>query len=76
VRDYADQRNLAAGEDTALTAFVLLLSFLDRPADPQQLRHLLGRGSDRLTADDLVRLGKKLDVRARKVRCRCPQSRS
>jgi subfamily B ATP-binding cassette protein HlyB/CyaB len=73
VRDYADQRNLAAGEDTALTAFVLLLSFLDRPADPQQLRHLLGRGSDRLTADDLVRLGKKLDVRARKVRAKPAQ---
>jgi len=32
-------------------SFVLLLSFLDRPADPQQLRHLAAKGSERLTAD-------------------------
>jgi ATP-binding cassette, subfamily B, bacterial HlyB/CyaB len=44
-----------------------MLSFLDRPADPDQLRHILGKGSAPLNADDLVRLSKKLDVRARKV---------
>jgi len=44
-----------------------MLSFLDRPADPAQLRHILGKGSAALDADDLVRLGKKLDVRARKI---------
>jgi ATP-binding cassette, subfamily B, bacterial HlyB/CyaB len=54
-------------EESALASFVLLLSFLDRPADPAQLRHLLGKGSEAVTADDLVRLSKKLDVRARKV---------
>lgn len=54
-------------QDTALDSFVLLLSFLDRPADPQQLRHTLGKGSEPLTAEDLVRLAKKLDVQARKV---------
>lgn len=54
-------------QDTALDSFVLLLSFLDRPADPRQLRHTLGKGSEPLTADDLVRLAKKLDVQARKV---------
>jgi subfamily B ATP-binding cassette protein HlyB/CyaB len=55
-------------EDSALDSFILLLSFLDRPADPAQLRHLLGKGSEPLVADDLVRLSKKLDVRARKIR--------
>ncbi len=57
-------------DESALTSFVLLLSFLDRPADPAQLRHLLGKGSEAVTADDLVRLSKKLDVRARKVRAK------
>jgi ATP-binding cassette, subfamily B, bacterial HlyB/CyaB len=56
-----------ACRDSALDSLVLLLSFLDRPADPQQLRHLLGKGSAPLDADDLVRLAKKLDVQARKV---------
>jgi subfamily B ATP-binding cassette protein HlyB/CyaB len=46
---------------------VLLLSFLDRPADPEQLRHLSGRGSAPLDTDDLVRLAKRLEVEARKV---------
>ena len=55
------------GEDSALASFILLLSFLDRPADPEQLRHVLGKGSAPLDADDLLRLAKKLDVQARKV---------
>ena len=32
-------------QDTALASMVLLLSFLDRPAEISQLRHLLGKGS-------------------------------
>ncbi len=54
--------------NSALDSLVLLLSYLDRPADPDQLRHLLGKGSAAVEADDLVRLAKKLDVQARKVR--------
>ncbi|MET0534705.1 MAG: type I secretion system permease/ATPase [Steroidobacter sp.] len=60
-------------QDTALASFVLLLSFLDRPVDPDQLRHTLGKGSERLTLDDLVRLAKKLDVRARRVEAKSSQ---
>src|SRR5687767_10547306 len=59
--------------DTALASFVLLLSFLDRSVDPDQLRHTVGKGSQALTVDDLVRLAKKLDVRARKVSARAEQ---
>jgi len=58
------------GQDTALASMVLLLSFLDRPSDEGQLRHLLGKGSEHATADDLVRLARRLDVRARKVSLR------
>ena len=53
--------------ESGLDSLVLLLSFLDRPADADQLRHLLGKGSAAVEADDLVWLAKKLDVRARKV---------
>jgi subfamily B ATP-binding cassette protein HlyB/CyaB len=53
--------------DSALASFVLLLSFFDRPADADTLRHELGKGSELLDANDLVRLSKKLDVQARKV---------
>src|SRR5688572_7897180 len=53
--------------DTALASLVLLLSFLDRPADPDQLRHTLGKGSQLMDANDLVRLARKLDVEARRV---------
>lgn len=63
----------AAGGASALDSLVLLLSYLDRPADPEQLRHLLGKGSASVVADDLVWLAKKLDVRARKVRVRNAQ---
>jgi len=59
--------------DTALSSFVLLLSFLDRSVDPEQLRHTLGKGSEAFTTDDLVRLAKQLDVRARKVNVRAGQ---
>jgi ATP-binding cassette, subfamily B, bacterial HlyB/CyaB len=53
--------------DSALSSFVLVLSFLEKPADPEQLRHIAGKGSAPLDADDLVRLARKLDVQARKV---------
>jgi len=63
-----EQQHQDPSSDTALASLVLLLSFLDRPADPQQLRHLLGKGSAALDADDVVRLARKLDVQARKSR--------
>ncbi len=56
----------AAPMDTALACFVALLSFLDRPADPEQLAHDLGAKARALTADDLLLLAKRLDVKARR----------
>lgn len=54
--------------DTALASFVLLMSFLQRPADVEQLRHAAGKGGAQLDARDLLRLARKLDVKARLVR--------
>lgn len=53
--------------DSALAAFVLMLSFLQKPADAEQLRHAAGKGGAPLDASDLLRLAKQLDVRAREV---------
>jgi hypothetical protein len=52
--DRARQSGSAAQEDSALHSFTLLLSFLDRPADPEQFRHSLGKGSAPTTADEHV----------------------
>lgn len=57
----------ATERDSALDCFVLMLGFLQKPADPDQLRHAAGKGSAPLDAADLVRLAKQLDVRAREV---------
>jgi subfamily B ATP-binding cassette protein HlyB/CyaB len=59
-----------APTDTALESMVLLLSLLDRPAEVQQLRHLLGKGSQPANSDDLVRLARQFDVQARRVTVR------
>ncbi|MEJ0060776.1 MAG: type I secretion system permease/ATPase [Terricaulis sp.] len=44
-----------------------MLGFLQRPADPEQLRHVAGKGGASLDASDLLRLAKHLDVRARQA---------
>ncbi|HEY0685290.1 MAG TPA: type I secretion system permease/ATPase [Steroidobacter sp.] len=61
---------IEASRDTALASFVLLLTFLDRPVDPDQLRHSLGKGSAPLDLGDLLRLAKRLDVQARKIQAK------
>ena len=55
------------GFDSALAAFTLMLGFLQKPADAEQLRHAAGKGGALLDASDLLRLAKQLDVRAREV---------
>ena len=57
----------ADGFDSALASFTLMLGFLQKPADPEQLRHAAGKGGALLDASDLLRLAKQLDVRAREV---------
>lgn len=58
----------AAEAGNGLACFVALLGFLGRPADPEQLRYLLGNGQQDPTSTDLLRLAKQLDVKARLVK--------
>jgi subfamily B ATP-binding cassette protein HlyB/CyaB len=59
---------LGASEDEALDCFVALLGFLGKPAEKGQLRHLLGKHGEAVTPEDLVKLAKRLEVKARVVR--------
>lgn len=56
-----------ASSDSALEAFILMLAFLERPADKAQLRHSLGKGSEELGLDDLLILAKRLDIKAKRL---------
>ncbi|MGH8032435.1 MAG: type I secretion system permease/ATPase [Luteimonas sp.] len=58
----------AVDEGNGLACFVALLGYLGRPADPDQLRYLLGNGRQAPSASDLLRLAKQLDVKARLVK--------
>lgn len=65
--DVRTGENFPENPDSALGCFVALLGFLGRPADPDQLRYQLGRGSAPASLPDLLRLARKLDVKARIV---------
>ncbi len=56
-----------AEADSALLCLARMLVFLDRPADPEQLRHAGGKGSAPLDANDVVRLAKSMGVKAKKA---------
>ncbi|HVK79470.1 MAG TPA: ABC transporter transmembrane domain-containing protein, partial [Verrucomicrobiae bacterium] len=64
-----DARASAPGDiaDSALASFVLMLGFLQKPADPEQLRHAAGKGGAPLDTEDLLRLARQVEVRARAV---------
>lgn len=55
-------------DDGGLECLVALLGYLDRPVEPDQLRHLLGKGAEGVTPTDLLRLAKRLEVKARLVK--------
>lgn len=57
----------ASESDSALECFVLLMAYFNRPADAAQLRHSLGKGSEPTNALDLLRLAKRLEVKARRA---------
>jgi subfamily B ATP-binding cassette protein HlyB/CyaB len=57
----------AGAFDSGLASLVLLLGFLQKPADPEQLRHAAGKGGALLDSTDLLRLAKQMEVRAREV---------
>jgi len=60
-------QHTADGFDSGLASLVLMLGFLQKPADAEQLRHAAGKGGEALDTSDLLRLAKQLEVRAREV---------
>ncbi|WP_310593404.1 ABC transporter transmembrane domain-containing protein [Pedomonas mirosovicensis] len=54
--------------DAALACFILMLKFLRVPADPEQLQHERGRGTEPFTFQDLLRAAKRLSVEAKHKR--------
>ena len=52
----------------SLVCFAAMLGFLGKPADPEHLRHDLGLGSNEAQVGDLLRLAKRLQVKAKSVR--------
>lgn len=67
-RPAEDQRTAANDADSGFACFLLMLRFLQQPADPGQLRHALGKGGESTEADDLLRLAKLVGVKARRTR--------
>ena len=55
---------------SGLLCFTALLGFLGKAAEPEQLRHQLGNGSEPATTADLLRLAKRMEVKARAVKAR------
>ena len=60
----------ALGVDTGLACLVALLGFLDRPSDPEQLRHSMGLGGQPSTVQDLLRQARRLGVKAQAIQTR------
>ncbi len=56
--------------DTGLYCLVLIAQFFKVAADPEQIRHDLGRVEGALTADEILRAAKRLDLRARRSKCK------
>src|SRR5882724_4541981 len=54
--------------DSGLLAFVSLLRFLGKPADPAQLRHQFAPDGENFTADHILRAARRLEVKARRER--------
>ena len=52
----------------SLICFAAMLGFLGKPADPAHLRHDLGLGSNEAMVGDLLRLARRLEVKAKPVR--------
>ncbi|WP_328280282.1 type I secretion system permease/ATPase [Sphingobium sp.] len=53
--------------DSGLASLVLLLAFHGRPADAEQIKRERGRSDDPFDADDIVRMARRLSVKARQV---------
>ena len=55
-------------EDSGLACLVMLLRYLEVAAEPDQIRHSIGVGAAALTVSDMLRVAKRLGVKAKRVR--------
>ncbi len=69
---WGDSVGDAAQSDSGIDCLVVLLGFHQIGADPQQLRHALGKGGA-AEAGDLVRLARRLGARAKLARLKLTQ---
>jgi subfamily B ATP-binding cassette protein HlyB/CyaB len=69
----ANEKDETSSFDSGLYCLVLISQFFGIAADPEQIRHDLGRIEGRLSNDDILRAAKRLEFRVR--RCRCKGSR-
>ncbi|MGD9638425.1 MAG: type I secretion system permease/ATPase [Alphaproteobacteria bacterium] len=53
--------------DTGLIALVMIGRFFERPADPFQIKHSLGKGELLLSEIDILRAAKLLDLKAKAI---------
>lgn len=53
--------------DTGLFCLVMLSKFLGKAANPDNIKHQLGKNSELLDSDDLLLAAKSLDLKARRV---------
>lgn len=58
---------LNSGPDTGLTCLVMLLKFLGKAAEPEQIRHQRGKGNDPFDVQDILLACKQVEVKARAV---------
>ena len=71
VRNVSDLRGGEGGDQSGLSALVLMLRFLGIPADPAQLRHRHGSGP--FGAPEILRCAKELQLKARLVTVAWPR---
>ncbi len=69
--EHADSLAASGVGDSGIAALVVMLGFLQRPADAAQLRHALGHGGPS-SAEEIVRLARREGARAKLVRLGWP----
>jgi len=61
----AENSNAAQGPDTGLACLVMLLKYLGRAAEAEQIRHQRGKGDDPFSIDDILLACRQVEVKAR-----------
>ncbi|WP_417624705.1 type I secretion system permease/ATPase [Paremcibacter congregatus] len=63
--DKEAQQDQAQRPDTGLACLVMLLKYLGKAAEPEQIKHQRGKGNDPFSIDDILLACKQVEVKAR-----------